>query len=149
MEERKLVFNEIKNWEINARVISDTFDIPLSISYRVMKGWQGRESVEQRIGACWPTKYSWSDRWRMGQLVHRGKLNSVENLRHNMIQRGSTAVSNEIIRRELNLKLRQWRERWSAIGRTSTMVSYIILSEVWPDRLTHAWLQRKGLPHIS
>ena len=34
---KKLVFNEMKNGEINARVISDTFDIPLSISYRVMK----------------------------------------------------------------------------------------------------------------
>ena len=102
MEKGKLVFNEIKNGETNTRVISDKSDIPLSTSYRVMKRWQGRESVEQRRGASRPTKYSWSDTWRLEQLVHRGKLKSVENLRHNMIQRDSPAVSIETIRRELN-----------------------------------------------
>ena len=37
MEKGKLVFNEIKNGETNARVISDKSDIPLSTPYRVMK----------------------------------------------------------------------------------------------------------------
>ena len=92
----------MKNGETNTRVISDTSDIHLSTSYRVMKRWQVRESVEERIRASRPTKYSWSDRWRLEQLVHRGKLKIGENLRHNMIQRGSPVVSNEPIRRELN-----------------------------------------------
>ena len=74
----------------------------MSTSYRFMKRWQGRESVEQRRGASRPTEYSWSDRWRLEQLVRRGKLKSVENLRHNKIQRDSPAVLNETIRRELN-----------------------------------------------
>ena len=51
----------MKNGETNAKVISDTFDIPLSTSYRVLKRWQVGESVEQMRGAGKPTKYSWSD----------------------------------------------------------------------------------------
>ena len=37
MEKGKLVFNEIKNGETNARVISYKSDIPLSTPYIVMK----------------------------------------------------------------------------------------------------------------
>lgn len=82
--------------------ISKTLNIPERTVYRVVSKLKAGNGIERKEGSGRPRILDTKDHRRLAQIVRAGPMKSVENIRQRMIERGSPAVSNATVNRELH-----------------------------------------------
>jgi len=100
-EKRKIILELYNEGIMSSADISERASIPLFTMYRVVKNIENGQSVEHQIGAGRPRKLDKSDRIRLGIVASKNRRRSIENIRRDIISRGTVTVCKETVRKEL------------------------------------------------
>jgi len=98
-EKRKIILELYNEGIMSSADIFKRASIPLSTVYRVVKNIENGQSVEHQKGAG--RKLDKSDRIRLGIVASKNRRRSIENIRRDIISRGTVTVFKETVRKEL------------------------------------------------
>jgi len=98
-EKRKIILELYNEGITSSADISERASISLSTVYRVVKNIENGQSVEHQKGAGRPRKLDKSDRIRLGIVASKNRRRSIENIRRDIISRGTVTVCKETVKK--------------------------------------------------
>ena len=96
-EKRKIILELYNEGIMSSADISERASIPLFTMYRVVKNIENGQSVEHQKGAG--RKLDKSDRIRLGSVASKNRRRSIENIRRDIISRGTVTVCKETVKK--------------------------------------------------
>ena len=103
-EKRKIIYELYNEGITSAPNLSEKtkYSSFFYIIYRIVRNIENGESIEQKKGAGRPRLLTVGDRRRLGVLVSKNRRMSVNNIRCELIQRGTVPLSKETLRTKLH-----------------------------------------------